>query len=319
MIYSGGRYAANQAGKESGCPVRKAHHASRLPASSRYVLSRYARGVSLDTGWRSVMSRFLFRYLFFCAASLLLALMLTGEAPGLVQAAPAACPDDPATPAGLTSTVDRSEFCVYYDPDETTADQAAHAADHVQEYWDRYVTDFGFNIPLHDDKLEVWLEVVPDDCNGATGSGVNYMYAYTGCYDTPESIQKVLGHELFHRIQYTYHAGEVTWFKEGTARGIEDQTFDAIDNWATSLTAVSSSFNKQVNNYLGSPNQDLTTASYNACLWWKYFSEQFGSTAGEPQLGVDAYLRLWQAAVGLDDIWGALRRYCAQPPSNQRR
>jgi hypothetical protein len=248
------------------------------------------------------MSRSLACFFCFCAASLLLALALSGEAPPTAGASPLACPDDPTTPAGLTSTVDRADFCVYYDPHDTTLADAQHAADHVQEYWTRYVTDFGFNVPLYADKLEVWLEVIPGDCNGSTGSGNNRIRAYTGCYATPESIQKVLGHELFHRIQYTYHADEVTWFKEGTARGIEDQTFDNIDNWATALVAVSSSFNKQVNNYLGSPNQDLTDASYNSCLWWKYFSEQFGSTPGEPQLGVDAYLRLWQAAVALDDI-----------------
>src|SRR5690606_20792518 len=104
---------------------------------------------------------------------------------------------------------------------------------------------------------------------------------------TPESIQKVLGHELFHRVQYAYDGVEVKWFKEGTARAMEDNAFDNIDNWATTLTAISSSFNKQVNTYLGgtTANNDITSDDmrYHSALWWKYYTEQYGSTAGEPQ------------------------------------
>ncbi len=149
------------------------------------------------------------------------------------------------------------------------------------------------------------MELRPDaGCNGSTSSGSNAMNAFTGCYLTTESIQKVLGHELFHRVQYSYDGSEVKWFKEGTARAMEDLAFDNIDNWATSLTAVSSSFNKQVNTYLGGTNNDITSDDmrYNSALWWKYFTEQFGSVVTEPQNGVDAMLTLWEKAATADNL-----------------
>jgi Mg-chelatase subunit ChlD len=209
----------------------------------------------------------------------------------------------PGAPADLPDILERDEFCVYYDEDVVSDADAIVAADHVQDYWDRYTDDFLFREPKFSGKLEVWL-TNDAGCNGATGASINYMTTYQGCFGTPESIQKVLGHELFHRVQYSYDGDEVKWFKEGTARAMEDLAFDNIDNWATTLTAVSSSFNKQVNTYLSSTNADITSdpMRYNSALWWKYFSEQYGSTTGEPQLGVDAYRELWEAAETADDI-----------------
>jgi len=223
-------------------------------------------------------------------------------------ASPSACP---ASAAGLPDVIERGDFCVYYEEAETSdyaggvlsMEDAELAADIVQEYWDRYDLALGFLTPKHTDKLVVDIQGV-NDCNGGTGSTINSMYVYTGCFVDPESIQKVIGHELFHRVQYSYHGSEVKWFKEGTARAMEDNAFDNIDNWATALTAVSSSFNKQVNTYLNSTNNDITSNAmrYNSALWWKYFTEQFGSTATEPELGVNAFVTLWEAAVSLDDI-----------------
>lgn len=224
---------------------------------------------------------------------------------------PAACPlNSPPYSAGL-EIIERTNFCIYYDQATTSnystgvlslAD-ATLAADHVEDYWDRYVNDFGFLPPAFTGKLEVLLQS-GGSCNGGTSASWNYMYIYTECYGNPESIQKVLGHELFHRVQYSYDGAEVKWFKEGTARAIEDNTFDNIDNWATTLTAVSSSFNQQVNTYLASTNADITSdpMRYNSALWWKYFTEQYGSTVGEPQLGVNAFLSLWQQAATANDI-----------------
>jgi hypothetical protein len=223
-------------------------------------------------------------------------------------ASPSACP---ASEYGLPDVIERDDFCVYYEEAETSnyaggvlsVEDAELAADIVQDYWDRYDLELGFLTPKYTDKLVVDIVGV-DDCNGGTGSSLNSMYVYTGCYENPESIQKVLGHELFHRVQYSYHGSEVKWFKEGTARAMEDNAFDNIDNWATALTAVSSSFNKQVNTYLNSTNNDITSNAmkYNSALWWKYFTEQYGSTLTEPELGVDAFVALWEAAVSLDDI-----------------
>lgn len=235
---------------------------------------------------------------------------------GANPAVPTACPlNNPPYTAGL-EIIERTDFCLYYEEGVTSdyangilsAADAIIAADHVEDYWDRYAVDFGFEEPFilaPNTKLEVLVEG-GGSCNGATNSTWNYMYSYTECYGNAESIQKVLGHELFHRVQYSYDGSEVKWFKEGTARAMEDLAFTNIDNWATTLTAVSSSFNKQVNTYLSgtTANEDITSDNqrYNSALWWKYFTEQYGSTPGEPQLGVDAFLALWEAAETSDDL-----------------
>lgn len=222
-------------------------------------------------------------------------------------AAPDACP--PA-PFGLPSMIERTNFCVYYNNANTSAVQATIVANHVEAYWDRYVNDFGFLAPAFIGKLEVRIENNPL-CNGFTGSSSNSLTVFNGCFDTSQSIQKVIGHELFHRVQYSYDGLEAKWFKEGTARAMEDNAFDNIDNWATALTAMSSSFNKQVNNYLANTDADITSydSHYNSALWWKYFTEQYGHAIdydgdgdSEPELGVDAFRLLWEATVTADDI-----------------
>ncbi len=221
-------------------------------------------------------------------------------APSTRPVAQVACP---AGSSGLPDMIDRTDFCVRYDDSDTTDAQATQVADFTQQYWDRYVTDFGFRTPLFTGKLVV--EVRDNaSCNGATGPSSNEFYVYNGCFGTAESIQKVVGHELFHRVQYSYHGTEVKWFKEGTARAMEDNAFANIDSWATSLTAVSSSFNQQVNTYLNNTNEDITSIPqrYNSALWWKYFTEQFGSNPNEPELGVDAFRVLWEAAETQDDV-----------------
>lgn len=206
-------------------------------------------------------------------------------------------------PASLPDVVERADFCLYYNSGSTTEAQANQAADIIENYWDRYVADFGFLAPSFTGKLQIEL-TVSADCNGGTSSSSNVMDAWTGCFAEDEAVQKVLGHELFHRVQYSYDGSEVKWFKEGTARAMEDLVFDNIDNWANALDAVSSSFNKQVNTYLADPNNDITSNGmrYNSALWWKYFTEQYGTIPTEPELGVDALVALWEAAASSDDL-----------------
>ena len=149
------------------------------------------------------------------------------------RAAPNACA---ASPAGLPNVIERTDFCVYYDASVVTLVQANTVADHVQNYWNRYVTDFGFRVPLHSGKLEV--EILNNaGCNGSTTSANNEMNMWSGCFGTPESAQKVPGHELFHRVQFAYDTNFAAnwWMTEGTARGIEDLAFTNIDHWPGAL------------------------------------------------------------------------------------
>lgn len=210
-------------------------------------------------------------------------------------AAPSACP---AGPADLPEEIERDKFCVYYTTDSITDDEAAWAADWVEDYWDRFVA-LGFNEPKYSGKLEVHLLDIPSECNGSTGWSLNRMTTYAGCFSSDEWAQKVLGHELTHRVQYHHDTStgapiQTGFLKEGTARASEDNWFDNIDNWPLALNF--SSFNAQVNQYLLDPNRDLTSNDmrYNSCLWWKFASEQYGTILTEPQRGVDFFLRVFQ-------------------------
>ncbi len=229
---------------------------------------------------------------------------LAQEALSARPAAPNACP---ASATGLPDVVERANFCVYYNDSNITDAQADDVADFTQAYWDRYVTALGFQTPLFTGKLVVEVRDAAS-CNGATGPGLDYMYVNDECFSSNEQMRKVVGHELFHRVQYSYHGTEVKWFKEGTARAIEDNAFADIDNWPTALTSTSS-FNTEANNYLSNTNADITSIPmrYMSALWWKYFMEQFGTDPDEPELGVDAL------AAPLGGRRGPGRRRCAQP------
>lgn len=243
---------------------------------------------------------------FLCCFALLASLLPQplSAAPAVAeQYAPLAQADCPAGPSGLPDVVDRDKFCVRYNDSNTSNTQAVQVADLTQQYWDRY-TGMGFLEPLFTDKLVV--EVRNDaSCNGATGASLTYMYMNNGCFNTPNAMQQTTGHELFHRVQYSYDndASSGRWHREGTARAMEDMAFANIDNWAQTLTAPFS-FNQQVNTYLNNRNVDITSdpQRYNSALWWKYFSEQYGTVVTEPERGVDAFVAMWEATQTQDDI-----------------
>ncbi len=240
------------------------------------------------------------RFVRFLACTLCAALLLS-LLPNILLAAPLACP---AAPASLPDVIERATFCVYYNDANTTDAQATTVADHTQAYWDRYVTDFGFQQPLFVGKLEV--RILNDaSCNGGTDAGINFVTVNNGCFSIAESIQQTSGHELFHRVQLAY-GDELSagfWLFEGTARAIEDLTFTNIDHWVNALAAPFN-MNLQHNIYLNNTNVDITSVPhrYNSALWWKYFSEQFGAVVTEPERGVDALVKLWEAAETQDDI-----------------
>jgi len=214
------------------------------------------------------------------------------------------CPASPVT--GLTQTLSINQICVYYGGNTTLA-EAQTVGNHTQNYWNRYVA-LGFQQPLFDTTLGVAILNDPI-CNGGTGAG-NYFTIHQGCIQptnmllAPEQAQLVTGHELFHRIQYSYDGTEAYWLLEGTARSIEDMADPAIDNWANALENGSISFNREADEYLANTNVDITSYDhrYRSALWWKYFTEQYGNNLNEPERGVDALVALWQAAQNDNDI-----------------
>ena len=199
-----------------------------------------------------------------------------------------ACPT--GQPAGLDKCVERSKFCVYYTTASITETEAEGAADTIQAYWDRFVA-LGFNQPKYSTKLRVELTDV-GGCNGGTSWSTNAMDTYAGCFDVHLQAQKVLGHELTHRMQYAYDTAtgapiQTKFLKEGTARATEDNWFTEIDHWAAALSY--SSFNTEANNYLLAVHNDITSDDmrYKSSLWWKYGMEQYGTDTTEPQRGID--------------------------------
>jgi hypothetical protein len=197
------------------------------------------------------------------------------------------CPSQASGFSGLDKCVERADFCVYYTTDSITETEADWAADQVQAYWNRFVS-LGFNPPKHSGKLEVYLQDTTD-CNGGTGWSINYMTTYAGCWTLGDDVaQKVLGHELTHRVQYAHDTSgsapvQTKFLKEGTARASEDNWFTNIDH----MPATGSNYCAEAAGYLGGTNTNLSALWYKSCVWWKWASEQYGTTLTEPERGVD--------------------------------
>ncbi len=228
----------------------------------------------------------------------------------LVECEDTACP---TAPSGLEYCIQREKFCVYYTDSSISETQAAWAADVVEDYWARFV-DLGFDEPKYTDRLEVHLSDIPGDCNGGTSWSSNAISTYAGCFVNDELAQKVLGHELTHRVQYSHDDKvgtapvQTKFLKEGTARATEDNWFLNIDNWPLALSY--SSFNTEVNNYLVAAMNDITSYAmrYRSCLWWKYAMEQYGTELLEPEWGVDFVYEVYeQNRLGYSGI-GAVNR-----------
>jgi hypothetical protein len=118
---------------------------------------------------------------------------------------------------------------------------------------------------------------------------------------TEMCLRMVLGHELFHHVEYAYvdeagGSGCGPWPAaacEGMARMMQDQIYTDIDTAASSCISAQGEFNA----YLGNPNRTLWDLSYTAALFWKYLAEQYGNVTVEPERGADFVRRWWQNAV----------------------
>ncbi|MCL4267314.1 MAG: VWA domain-containing protein [Anaerolineae bacterium] len=201
---------------------------------------------------------------------------------------------------GFGSSLESPNFCVYFNDPPTSVADATTVQTHTDDYWDQYSIGYGFPAPLFIDPLEVQISGNAG-CNGSAWD--NYIIVYDGCFDAanPENMQFVVGHEIFHRVQFASDPDWDTtwtnsaWLYEGTARNMEDVAFANVDTWANCLAAPFS-YCDEVNGYLASTNADITSFGmrYQANLFWTYFREQFGDTVAEPGLGVDALVTLWQ-------------------------
>lgn len=134
---------------------------------------------------------------------------------------------------------------------------------------------------------------------GQTSSGWNRIELDPFVTYGSSSIKKTSLHELFHRVQYSYDSGEGDWILEGTARWIEDAVYDSMNDYMYSFDRVGNQ------KFMDNPDHTLTQLSYEAVLFWKYFSEKYTdqtSPQDEPYIGVDVIREFWEKCEDWDGI-----------------
>jgi len=262
-------------------------------------------------------------------AVLLFALLAIGPSeppPAWAQPAPdtgleggvLALPDSPEAPADAPpDTLAGTHVDIYYNDctlhntaDCISAARAQLLVDHMDDAWDAYV-DYGFRAPDPGDgpPLPVWaFEPLEDGAFGwarSTHVEIDIDRIQTIATDVHLGTPH---HELFHKVQHSYPGDEADWVDEGTCRFIEDMVF--LDGDAD----IASRFVGAVGNLLGTPNQSILDASYDAAIFWKYLTEQYGDTSdpyfgAEPQYGIDFLVDFWDEALthdGVDAVNAAL-------------
>ncbi len=139
-------------------------------------------------------------------------------------------------------------------------------------------------------------DVENDDCdNGAASADLIKMPATVYCGAMERFTRQVMGHELFHHVQYAYIDFDnwPAWGRsavEGSARMMEDQVYADIDGDPAQW------FAGEVGKYFADPNRDWWLREYETAAGWKYMAEQYGNTTDEPQVGVDFIRRFWERA-----------------------
>lgn len=123
-------------------------------------------------------------------------------------------------------------------------------------------------------------------------------------FDISHEPLKVAGHELLHLVQARHPGPELPdWVSEGQARMTQDKLNDWLDH--ADGTEAGSSFLRQSNSYLtGSHTSDLTSISYDACLFWAYALEQVGTDHTDPDYGYDVIADFWDTSVNPESTDG---------------
>ena len=202
----------------------------------------------------------------------------------------------------------------YLSPEQTI--NAANALDRAglfgpgnpTGYHDSF-TAMGFQTPYFDGDRNVYFydcKIIGDPdtngCDNGTASFDDIKIPVTVWGNTTEPrFRRVLGHELFHHVEFGYDAGNgaegcsgigSSAVCEGMARAMDDKSYFDID-----MNAGNSSYVGEVNDYLENPNRNIWTVSYEAALFWTYLMEQYGTSQIEPNRGVDFLVRWWEEAV----------------------
>jgi hypothetical protein len=176
-------------------------------------------------------------------------------------------------------------------------------------YHSGYV-DRGFRTPYFSgDRLAQFYDCKTEDdddadCDNGLATLGRILMPVT-VYDTASNscIRGVIGHELFHHVEFAYadaagDSGCSGWIGstacEGQARSLQDKIYIDLD--LDPEASCAAPYLGQVDSFLGDTNRNLWAASYSSALWWTYLSEQYGTVAVEPHRGIDFLVRWWELA-----------------------
>ena len=192
-------------------------------------------------------------------------------------------------------------YLVEYTNDSTDGDffgviTAQDVANALQGSHQQFVNQ-GFNAPFFNTNPNETCLFDSSDTGGANFCTISIDVNVNGAAES--CVRLVTDHENFHHVQYAYiNNGSSScggcsgtwgqWTCEGSARMMQDALWDDLDTNAGCIT-----FLAEINQYLANPNNSLTNASYKAALWWQYARYQLGTTAGEPQRGVNFIETFW--------------------------
>jgi Mg-chelatase subunit ChlD len=265
------------------------------------------------------------------AARFLLAIVCALMIPGLAQANhPTPFPDDITTPnityhVRYTNNNPPPAVDANYMPTAQAQNMAnaldnanASAVGNPNGYHNGYV-GLGFLAPDFNGaerRVEVFDCSMHGGCDSGNAPADRINMPATGYIGASEAcIRLVIGHELFHHVQYAY----ITFNKwaqwggvpvEGTARLMQDKLYNDLDGNAGCIT-----YGGEANLYLGAANQTIWNISYTAALFWNYLTEQLGANVTEPNIGVDFIRRFWvnaQANNASPDTVGTIRQTITQ-------
>jgi hypothetical protein len=157
------------------------------------------------------------------------------------------------------------------------------------------------------------------DCNGGFARTEQIVMPAPRYRAASEScVRMVLGHELFHHVEFGYvdagggsGCGGVfgTAVCEGQARAMQDKVYFDLDlDPAANCVAP---FDGEADSYLDNPDITVWKASYGAALFWTYLMEQYGTINAEPGYGADFITAWWEIATGEvadPDVYDITRR-----------
>ena len=233
-----------------------------------------------------------------------------------------------APPLPFTQESNTEEYLIRFTDQDSHAfpiSQAQDAADALDRsgndvpgnpkgYHDGYV-DLGFLEPYFSgDRLVDFWDCKEDDdtpCDNGQATTARIRMPTSvystlqnpgGSWSTEMCLRMVLGHELFHHVEFAYvdeagGSGCGPWPDaacEGMARMMQDQIYTDIDTAASVCASAQGEFN----NYLNDTNRSIWDISYTAALWWKWLAEKYGSVNFEPERGADFIREWWEDAVG---------------------